>query len=86
MKEEQVRSLLVWVAVATTALILSVIMIIIILMTRKMITVMVATTALMMIFIISMMRTIFMVKRPAPQLVARPGDFVLFLLGILMFT
>ena len=33
-----------------------------------------------------MMIIMMMVKRPAPQALARPGDFVLFLLGMLMFT
>ena len=34
----------------------------------------------------STMMIMTMVKRPAPQALARPGDFVLFLLGMLMFT
>ena len=52
--------------------------------------VVVVTTALVIIII--MMRTvimtmvIIMMNRPAPQALARPGDFVLFLLGMLMFT
>ena len=58
-REEQVRSLLVLVVVAMTALIIA-------------------------IFI--MVRTMIVMKRPAPQAFARPGDFVLFLLGMLMFT
>ena len=48
--------------------------------------VVVVTTALVIIFVMRTAIMMVMVKRPAPQAFARPGDFVLFLLGMLMFT
>ena len=69
-REELARSLLVLEVVVMTDLIIMVVM--------MMMTVMGTMRSTMMIMT--------MVKRPAPQALARPGDFVLFLLGMLMFT